>query len=345
MINHPENNTMTKRIALVGAGGIAQTHLQVFDLVPQAQLVAIVDSRLEAATAAAEAHRCKAYESVEQMLEDIEVDAAIVCTPPSTHPHICELLLSNKVHVLCEKPMAINRQACQEMMDVAEEHGCILTMASKFRYVDDLVHVKQLIESGVLGDIILFENTFAGYVDMSKRWNSQLAISGGGVLIDNGTHSVDIVRYLLGPIVKIQAIEGKNAQDLAVEDTVRIHAMTSSGVLAAIDLSWSLNKQTPWFASVYGTAGTALVGWKESKYKRSSDSDWTVIGNGYDKHAAFANQLRNFLGAIAGSEDLRVTANDAIASVVAIEAAYWSIKRHDWIDSRVDMATPALARP
>lgn len=344
-MTHPETNSQTKKIALIGAGGIAQTHLQVFDMVPQAELAAIVDNRRETALATAEAHRCAAFESVDQLLAETSVDAAIVCTPPSTHPDICETLLSNGVHVLCEKPMAINRHACQRMIDVANENNCVLTMASKFRYVDDLVYVKQLIESGVLGDIVLFENTFAGYVDMTKRWNSQEEISGGGVLIDNGTHSVDIVRYLLGPIVKIQAIEGRNAQDLAVEDTVRINAMTSQSTLAAIDLSWSLNKHTPWFANIYGTAGTAFVGWKESKYKRASDSEWTVFGSGYDKHAAFANQLRNFLGAISGTEELRVTAIDAIASVVAIEAAYWSIKRHDWIDSRVEAASPALARP
>ncbi len=345
MSTHPELNNMTTKIALVGAGGIAQTHLQVFDLVRQAELVAVVDVREVTAQAVAEAHHCKAYTSVEAMIANEQVDAAIVCTPPSTHPEICSTLLANGIHVLCEKPMAIDRKSAMQMIETAATHNRVLTMASKFRFVDDLVYVKQLIESGVLGDIVLFENTFAGFVDMSKRWNSQAELSGGGVLIDNGTHSVDIVRYLLGPIVKIQAIEGRNAQGLSVEDTVRINAMTQSGTLAAIDLSWSLNKQTPWFVSVYGTDGTALVGWKESKYKRTSDSDWTVFGSGYDKHSSFANQLRNFLGAINDTESLRITSEDAMASVNAIEAAYWSIKRHDWIDSRVESLTPSVARP
>ena len=338
---------MTKKVALIGAGGIAQTHLQVFDLVPQAELVAVVDVRADAAAAVAETYHCNAYSSIDELLTNEELDAAIVCTPPTTHPEICMQLLNASVHVLCEKPIAISRVACQQMIDTAAGNNCILTMASKFRFVDDLVYVKQLIASGILGDIVLFENTFAGFVDMTKRWNSQVELSGGGVLIDNGTHSVDIVRYLLGPIVKIQAIEGRNAQGLQVEDTVRINAMTESGALAAIDLSWSLNKQTPWFVSVYGTAGTAMVGWKESKYKRSSDADWTVFGTGYDKLASFANQLRNFLVSIDGSEPLRITSQDALASVIAIESAYWSIKRHDWIDSQNSprVGSPLLSKP
>jgi predicted dehydrogenase len=204
-------------------------------------------------------------------------------------------------------------------------------MASKFRYVNDMIVAKQLVTSGILGDILLFENTFAGHVDMTKRWNSNPAISGGGVLIDNGTHSIDIVRYLLGPLESIQVIEGKRSQAIAVEDTVRIHAKTVEGTLAAIDLSWSINKQTPWYVSIYGTQGTVLIGWKESKYKRSTDQEWTVFGAGYDKSQAFASQLSNFCKAIDGQEPLLITSDDAIASAYTMDRAYESLRKDDWI--------------
>ena len=317
--------------AIVGAGGIAQTHLQAFAKTNLAKLVAVVDVRMEAANAVAASMHCQAFPTINQLPDDLVIDAAIVCTPPSTHPEICTALARKRVHVLCEKPVAVNLAASLEMIETAAREKTIFTMASKFRYVDDMVYAKQLITSGVLGDILLFENTFAGHVDMTKRWNSNPDVSGGGVLIDNGTHSVDIVRYLLGPIESIQTIEGKRYQDLAVEDTVRIHAKTITGTLAAMDLSWSINKQTPWYASVYGTRGTVLVGWKESKYKRTVDSDWTVFGSGYDKVQAFTSQLNNFCNAIHGIEPLLITSEDAIASSEAIQRAYESLQKDDWI--------------
>jgi predicted dehydrogenase len=265
------------------------------------------------------------------MLASTPVDAAIVCTPPSTHPEICRELAEAGVHVLCEKPMAVDRQSAVAMIETARKHGTVLTMASKFRYVADMVVARQLIVSGVLGEVALLENTFTGVVDMHRRWNSDPKISGGGVIIDNGTHSVDIVRYLLGPIESIQATEGKRLQPIKVEDTARIQAKTADGAMAAMDLSWSFHKQTPWFVSVYGTLGTLLVGWSESKYRRNVDQDWTPIGKGYNKVQAFTDQINNFAGAIRGTESLLIGTDDAIASVEAIEAAYESMNRNDWI--------------
>ncbi|HBJ35506.1 MAG TPA: gfo/Idh/MocA family oxidoreductase [Planctomycetaceae bacterium] len=328
---HPTDNNRPLRFALVGTGGIAQTHLQAFPGVGNASLAAVVDTRRDAAEAVAASHSCQAFETVEQMLQSTRIDAAIVSTPPSTHPEICMRLARAGVHVLCEKPLAVDRNAATPMIEMAQRCGTILTMASKFRYVSDMIYTRQLITSGVLGEILLFENTFAGHVDMSRRWNSEPAISGGGVLIDNGTHSVDIIRYLLGPIRWIQAVEARRIQGLGVEDTLRLLAKTTGGTLAAVDLSWSINKQTPWYVSVYGTAGTALVGWGESKYKRNVDREWTVFGSGYQKIQAFTDQLKNFCNAILGTERLLISYEDAIASVEVIDHAYESLRNDHWV--------------
>jgi predicted dehydrogenase len=216
------------------------------------------------------------------------------------------------------------------MIAAAEARSLHFTMASKFRYVADVQKAKELIANGTIGEVVLFENVFTGRVDMSTRWNSNPEIAGGGVLIDNGTHSVDVARFCLGELTEVQAMEGNRIQLLPVEDTAKMFIRSRKGVLGSIDLSWSVSKELPYFIAVYGSEGTILVGWRESKFRRAGDADWTVFGAGYDKFAAFRGQIENFAGVVRGEESLVVTPEDALASVQVIEAAYRSLARGAW---------------
>lgn len=318
------------QFALVGAGAIAQTYAQAFKNCERAELVAVADVRADAARSLAEGNGCASYDSYQAMAENAKFDAVIICTPPVTHPEICLYFLERRIHVLCEKPFSVDSGSARTMLEAASQAGVKLTMASKFRYVEDVVRAKSIVTSGILGEIILFENAFTSRVNMSSRWNSNPQISGGGVLMDNGTHSVDIMRYFLGPLAEVQVVEGKRIQGLAVEDTVRIFVQSTSGIMGSIDLSWSLNKELDSYIRIYGDRGTISVGWKESKYRQSSSSDWIVFGKGYDKIQAFRSQIDNFAKAILGEESLLITAEDALASVEAIEAAYASLQQNHW---------------
>jgi predicted dehydrogenase len=324
------NSITPVRFGIVGAGAIAQAYAQAFSNSSQVKLCAVADVRREAADALAAANNCAAFSSHEEMAEEVDLDAVVVCTPPNTHRDVCCDLVSRKLNVLCEKPLSIDSQSAMEILDAADLNGVVFTMASKFRYVADVTIAKAIVESGLIGEVVLFENVFTGRVDMSQRWNSNAAVAGGGVLIDNGTHSVDITRYFLGQLAEVQVMEGNRIQDLEVEDTVRMFVRSRSGVLGSIDLSWSVNKEQPYFIAIYGSAGTLLVGWRESKYRRSSDKDWNVFGNGYDKVDAFVRQLENFAAAIQGRAPLVVSPTDALASVEVIEAAYRAMQQGDW---------------
>lgn len=318
------------RFGLIGAGGIANAYVQAFAESQVATLVAIADVRAEAAQEVARRANCQSFTSHEAMAEQVELDAVIICTPPVTHRDISVYFLKRQIHVLCEKPLSITVADAQSMQAVAEEAGVILTMASKFRCVSDVNKAKNIVESGILGEIVLFENAFTARVDMSKRWNSNPQISGGGVLIDNGTHSVDIMRYFLGPLAEVQVVEGKRTQGLAVEDTVRIFVKSASGVMGNIDLSWSINKELDYYIRIYGSQGTLSVGWKESKYRQAGSPEWVVFGQGYDKVQAFQHQIDNFARAICGQEPLLITAEDGVASVQAIDAAYRALNQSRW---------------
>ena len=267
--DHQYGDALVKvRWGLIGTGRIAASYGEAFGKTKNAQLVAVADVQVEAAREFAERFGCRAYGSYEAMIANDRIDAIVICTPPLWHESIAVDCMERGYHVLCEKPLAITLDSAYRMADVARRTGVVFTMASKFRYVPDVMRAHQLITEGAIGDVILFENSFTSRVSMSGRWNADPVISGGGVLIDNGTHSVDIMRYFLGPVDVVKAVAGRRVQDLDVEDTVHLFAISESGVMGNVDLSWSIDKQTESYLRLYGSKGTISVGWRSSAYKR-----------------------------------------------------------------------------
>lgn len=319
------------KFGLVGAGGIAQAYAQAFNESTCCELVGIADVREESAAALAEIVGGRAYGSYQTLLEnETELDAVIVATPPATHAEIACYFMERKIPVLCEKPLCTDVAEAEMMISAAEKNSVLFTMASKFRYCEDVIKAKGIVASGILGDVVQFENAFTAKVDMSKRWNSQREISGGGVLIDNGTHSVDIIRYMLGAVESVLVVDGGSTQNLSVDENVKMFAKTKDGITASVDLTWGINKELPYFISVYGTGGTLHIGWRESKYKLNSSPDWTVFGKGYDKTASFRGKIDNFARALRGKEELFIKPQDALASVQVIVAAYKSLNQNLW---------------
>ena len=129
-----------------------------------------------------------------------------------------------------------------------------------------------------------------------------------------------------------------------MEDTVRVFVRSKGGVMGNVDLSWSINKELDSYINIYGSNGTISVGWKESKYRQSSaaGTGW-CFGKGYNKVQAFRSQLENFARRSAVEEMLLITAEDALASVQVIEAAYASLKQHNWITVNGAAKSPKAA--
>jgi predicted dehydrogenase len=323
---------MKRRVgfAIVGNGSIAQAYEQAFKGYMHAGIVAVCDVDPERAASFAARIGCDAYTDIEALTPDIGVEAAVICTPPATHEELSISLLSRGIHVLCEKPLATTVASASRMLEAARSYGPILTMASKFRYVSDIRMAKALIDVRAIGELVLVENAFTSRIDMTNRWNANPTVSGGGVLIDNGTHAVDILRYFMGHLSDVQIVEGRRVQGLPVEDTVRLFVRNDDGVMGTSDLSWTIDKEMSTYLRLYGSEGTILVGWKESKYRRRGEDDWTSFGRGYDKVQAFRSQITNFCEAICGESELLITLRDALASVETIGAAYAALERNRW---------------
>jgi predicted dehydrogenase len=321
------------RVALVGAGGIAQSYLDVVAAKnAEIDIVAVAEPDADRAAVAAAKVPARLFGDVHALLdarESLGVQAVMVCTPPITHVPIATSALELGLPVLCEKPLAPNRPGLCMMADAAAKSGALLMMASKFRYVDDVARTKELIDTGALGEIVLFRNAFTSPVDMTQRWNSKRDISGGGVIIDNGTHSVDIARYLLGAIRYVIATETRRVQGLSVEETAQVLFRTDSNAIGTIDLSWSLSTGSQWYVTVDGTQGSVRLGWQTAEI--NTGDGWTTFGTGYNKHIAFARQLNDFADAIRHDKAPVISPDDAQASVAVVDAAYRSMETGAWV--------------
>lgn len=325
--------TQPVRIGIAGAGGISASWSRaILDLPDLCRLTAVADPVSERAESLAAQHpAASVFSSVRQMQLESELDAVIISTPPAFHCEQSCQFLEQGVHVLCEKPLAITVEDAVRMVETSRAHKALFTMASKFRFVPDMIEARRMVQSGAIGEILLFENQFTGLVDMSQRWNSRPELSGGGVLIDNGTHSLDILRYFLGPVDQVMVVEGKRIQKLPVEDTVHVFARAESGALGSIDLSWSLTKASPWYVNIHGSRGGIQVGWKESLHRLDNATSWTRYGSGYDKTAAFRGQLENFIAAMRGQQTLVITPEEGLESVQAVRAAYAALQNVRWV--------------
>lgn len=319
----------TSSIAMIGAGAIAAAYADALRRVPELHLAAVVDPDPQARARFAD--RTATFADLDALFAArLPLAAALVLTPPDTHEALATHLLEHGLHVLCEKPLAPGIAAAERMLATARRHGRRLMMGSKFRYTKDVTTAKALLDQGRCGDVVMYENVFCSHVDMTRRWNADPSKSGGGVLIDNGCHSVDLARYLLGPIARVQAQFGRSCQPLLVEDTARLLFRSASEALGSIDLSWSVHKETDAYVRIHGNRGTLEVGWKSSRYKPVGGT-WDTFGQGYDKVAAFAAQLADFAACILHGAKGVIGDADALASVVVVDCAYQSAAEERWI--------------
>ena len=327
------------RLAIVGAGGIAQTHALAARRVPEVLPVAVADRDAAAAGALAEQLggagspvRCTTDPGA--LADPSLVDLVVLATPPASHVDLACRFLQAGVAVLCEKPLALTGLETRRLAASAREGGALLTMASKFRFATDVVRARGFVASGAIGDVVRLENAFTARVDMAGRWNCDPAVSGGGVLIDNGTHSADIARFLLGPVTEVLAVEGLRVQGLPVEDTCVLLFRHAGGSLTSVELSWSTDRMTDRYLALIGTQGTVEVGWQASRIRTVGSPAAVDFGVGWNKLQALRDNLANVARALRGQEELVVSFADAAASVGVIEAGYRSLRDGGWVSAQ-----------
>ena len=213
------------RVAVIGCGVIAPNHLNVLSQLDNIEIVAVCDVVKERADKKAQEYGCAAYYDYKEMLASEKLDSVHVCLPHYLHSEVTIYCLNAGVDVLCEKPMDISYAKALEMKDAAEKSGKKLGIIFQNRYNPGTIFAVKLLKSGKIGALkgITANLTWCRdqkYYDQDS-WRGKWATEGGGVLINQAIHTVDLTRYLTNSdVISVSASAShRGYTDVEVEDT------------------------------------------------------------------------------------------------------------------------------
>jgi len=199
------------------------------------------------------------YSKAEDLLQDADVNAVYIATPPAYHLSYTIMAAEAGKPVYVEKPMAINVKECEKMLEVCHKNGVPLYVAYYRRALPRFLKVKQLIDSGALGEVHSFAITLhqpPSEADQGSHtpWRVDPAIAGGGYFIDLATHTLDLIDYLFGPITDVHGLAVNRAGLYAAEDNVTAVFKTKSHLVGSGNWSFStLNEEDE--VRINGTQG------------------------------------------------------------------------------------------
>ena len=198
------------RFGLVGAGEIGRVRADALRRSPGCRLVAVADVASDRARAAARTSTASVYTDYRQLLDHPDIDAVIVSTPPDIHEEVALAALERGKHVLCEKPLAPTVDACFGLLQTAQRHGLTLATGFNQRYFPAIKFVKHTVQSGEIGDLS-FVRAFTGHTGLSEfqqPWMHEKGAIGGGALMDNGLHLIDLIDDILGEVNEVFGLAG-----------------------------------------------------------------------------------------------------------------------------------------
>ena len=262
------------KIGIIGCGKIAQKrHIPEYVENENAQLAGFYDLNLERAKALADEFGGKAYESYEALLADKEIEAVSVCTANVAHAEITIAALKAGKHVLCEKPMATTLEDCEAMVKTTKETGKFLMLGHNQRLAKAHVKAKELIQSGLIGEIVSFRTIFGHggpetwSIDPGKNvWFFDKSKAAMGAMADLGIHKTDVLHFITGEYViettaRLATLDKRyaNGELIDVDDNAFCIYKLSNGAIGTMAASWTYYGKEDNSTIIYGTKGIMRI--------------------------------------------------------------------------------------
>jgi len=339
-------------VGVLGYGFVQSTfHLPCYSEIPEAEVLAIGGRRKEKAEKTAKDFGIKKIYSgedfIEKLCSDPEIDVVDIGLPNFLHQKAAEIAAENGKHVICEKPLARNVDEAKAMLRAVEKHGVLGCYAENQVFIPQIMRTKEMIQNGAIGEVFWVRSREAHFGPHSAWfWNPELA--GGGVLMDMGCHSVEVIRYLLGKKpIEANAWGATLVHDTEGEDNSLALIRYEDGELGQSENSWAAHGGLDLRYEIYGSDGAVFIDvTRETGIKVFTVAPEEKVGYIVEKAEAkkgwmypiwrehelygYLFELKHFILCIGKGEEPRETFKDGYIVNCMLDACYRSIKTGKW---------------
>lgn len=257
------NYQMTAHIGLIGGGNISETHARAARAIPGVEISAIYGTNFERVGRLCREHGGTPYEEFDAFLRHRPMDLVIIGSPSGLHAEHGIAAARRGLHVLTEKPIDINTARADALIAAAEHANVKLGVLFQDRTKPHIRQLKRWIERGVLGKPLFVDARVKWYRPpeyyANSRWRGTLALDGGGALINQGIHTVDLLLWLLGDVARVQARTATLLHKIEAEDTAIAHLEFASGALGVFHATTAAYPGYPRRVEITGTEGTVIL--------------------------------------------------------------------------------------
>ncbi len=329
------------RIAVIGCGRIAANHFASIAQYPDDfELVAVCDNNRKALEAVEQAHQVPGFTSLDNMLERIDLDVVSICTPSGQHSEQAIKTAAAGKHVISEKPMATRWKDGVDMVKACDRAGVRMFVVKQNRRNTTLQLLKRAMDEGRFGRIYMVTlNVFwtrpQEYYD-SAKWRGTWELD-GGAFMNQASHYVDLIDWLIGPVEKIHAITGTLARNIEVEDTGVLSIKWRNGAVGSMNVTMLTYPQNyEGSITILGENGTARVGGvavneiQHWDFKDKKDYDADVEQANYETTSVygFGHPLyyKNVIDVFRGEAEQETDGREGLRSLEVLIAAYLSAR-------------------
>lgn len=270
------------RFGLVGCGVIGPMHAQAITSLPDAELSAVADLVIERAQRLAAKYGAHAYSDMDEMLARERLDVVTICTPSGMHgEHACRAMRAG-YHVIVEKPMEIRLEAIDEMLRVQQESGVKLAIISQHRFDPAAQQVRALLDERAFGRLVLGHAQIPwwrsqAYYD-SGEWRGTWNLDGGGVLMNQSIHWIDLLQWMMGSVKSIAAYTDTLSHHMETEDAAVAVLRFASGALGTITATTGAYPGLATRLEIFGDKGSAVIEGDELGYLHLARDEREAVG-------------------------------------------------------------------